>query len=118
MKRVVFIVEGDTELSFIQKCVIPYLYLKGFTNPMNAQKILTNRKRNKKGGNVGFDYLKNDVARVAAPSKRLMHIFPYEKTTDGEMILEALSIDDIRTRCPRFNEWMTKLEEGIRNDYF
>ena len=82
MKRVVFIVEGDTELSFIQKCVIPYLYLKGFTNPMNAQKILTNRKRNKKGGNVGFDYLKNDVARVAAPSKRLMHIFPYEKTTE------------------------------------
>lgn len=66
MKRVVFIVEGDTEVSFIQKCVIPYLYLKGFTNPMNAQKILTNRKRNKKGGNVGFDYLKNDVARVAA----------------------------------------------------
>jgi hypothetical protein len=47
-----------------------------------------------------------------------MHIFPYEKTTDGEMILEALCIDDIRTRCPRFNEWMTKLEEGIRNDYF
>ena len=44
--------------------------------------------------------------------------YPYEKTTDGEMILEALSIDDIRTRCPRFNEWMTKLEEGIRNDYF
>lgn len=34
------------------------------------------------------------------------------------MILEALCIDDIRTRCPRFNEWMTKLEEGIRNDYF
>lgn len=34
------------------------------------------------------------------------------------MILEALSIDDIRTRCPRFNEWMTKLEEGIRNDYY
>ena len=41
MKRVVFIVEGDTEVSFIQKRVIPYLYSKGFTNPMNAQKILT-----------------------------------------------------------------------------
>ena len=50
MKRVVFIVEGDTEVSFIQKRVIPYLYSKGFTNPMNAQKILTNRKLNKKGG--------------------------------------------------------------------
>lgn len=219
-KRVVFIVEGDTEVSFIQKCVIPYLYLKGFTNPMNAQKILTNRKQHKKGGNVGFEYLKNDIARVAAtgnvlittlldffrlptdfpgyttdslklsdiegkvkeeiakvmdvscflpyiqrhevetlmftnmdgfnividdeeslhelqviidsystpedinggaetaPSKRLMHIFPYEKTTDGEMILKALRIDDIRDRCPRFNEWMTKLEEGIQNGHF
>lgn len=50
MKRVVFIVEGDTEVSFIQKRVIPYLYSKGFTNPMNVQKILTNRKLNKKVG--------------------------------------------------------------------
>ncbi|MGR4859838.1 DUF4276 family protein [Bacteroides pyogenes] len=220
MKRVVFIVEGDTEVSFIQKSVIPYLYSKGFTNPMNAQKILTNRKLNKKGGNVGFEYLKNDVSRVAAtknvlittlldffrlptdypgyttdsqnlphiedsikenipavadsscflpyiqrheiealmytnmdgfnivvdyetqlnelqdiidsypnpedinggletsPSKRLMKIFPYEKTTDGVMILEALSIDDIRAKCPRFNEWMEKLEEGLKKDCF
>lgn len=93
MKRVVFIVEGDTEVSFIQKCVIPYLYLKGFTNPMNAQKILTNRKRNKKGGNVGFDYLKNDVARVAATGNvlittlldffRLSGIYYGQSQTDG-----------------------------------
>ena len=66
MKRVVFIVEGDTEVSFIQKRVIPYLYSKGFTNPMNAQKILTNRKLNKKGGNVGFEYLKNVSIRPRA----------------------------------------------------
>lgn len=220
MKRVVFIVEGDTEVSFIQKCVIPYLYSKGYTNPMNAQKILTNRKLNKKGGNVGFEYLKNDVCRVAAtknvlittlldffrlppdypaysrdalklpemeaamredlsevveascllpyiqrheieslmftnmagfdivvdseqalgrlqqvidaypnpedinggaetaPSKRLMKIFPYDKVIDGEMILEALEMEDIRAKCPRFNEWMTKLEEGLINDCF
>ena len=220
MKRVVFIVEGDTEVSFIQKRVIPYLYSKGFTNPMNAQKILTNRKLNKKGGNVGFEYLKNDVSRVAAtknvlittlldffrlptdfpgyttdslrlpdmeqgikekvtefmdascflpyiqrheieslmytsmdgfnvvvddqesldelqriidsyptpedinggadtaPSKRLMRIFPYEKTADGEMILEALDIDDIRGKCPRFNKWMVILEDGLKNGHF
>lgn len=54
----------------------------------------------------------------AAPSKRLMHISLYEKTIDGEMILEALRIDDIRDRCPRFNKWMTKLEEGIQNGHF
>lgn len=36
-----------------------------------------------------------------APSKRLRKIFPYEKTTDGEMILAALEIDAIRAKCPR-----------------
>ncbi len=220
MKRVIFIVEGDTEISFIQKCIMPYLYQKGFTNPMNAQKIITNRKKNKKGGNVAFDYLKNDIERVAAtrnvlittfldffrlptdfpgyttdslkieqieeavrenissivdranflpyiqrheiealmytnmdgfnyvvdkeeslnklkeiinqyanpedinsgsetaPSKRLMKIFPYQKTTDGEIILEALPINDIRSKCPRFNEWLENLENGIREDHF
>ncbi|MFW9622671.1 DUF4276 family protein [Bacteroides graminisolvens] len=220
MKRVIFIVEGDTEISFIQKCIMPYLYQKGFTNPMNAQKIITNRKKNKKGGNVAFEYLKNDIERVAAtrnvlittfldffrlptdfpgyttdslkieqieeavrenissiidrakflpyiqrheiealmytnmdgfnyvvdkeeslnklkeiinqyanpedinsgsetaPSKRLMKIFPYQKTTDGEIILEALPIDDIRSKCPRFNEWLENLENGIREDHF
>ena len=220
MKRVIFIVEGDTEISFIQKCIMPYLYQKGFTNPMNAQKIITNRKKYKKGGNVAFEYLKNDIERVAAtrnvlittfldffrlptdfpgyttdslkieqieeavrenissivdranflpyiqrheiealmytnmdgfnyvvdkeeslnklkeiinqyanpedinsgsetaPSKRLMKIFPYQKTTDGEIILEALPIDDIRSKCPRFNEWLENLENGIREDHF
>lgn len=187
---------------------------------MNAQKIITNRKKNKKGGNVAFEYLKNDIERVAAtrnvlittfldffrlptdfpgyttdslkieqieeavrenissiidrakflpyiqrheiealmytnmdgfnyvvdkeeslnklkeiinqyanpedinsgsetaPSKRLMKIFPYQKTTDGEIILEALPIDDIRSKCPRFNEWLENLENGIREDHF
>ena len=220
MKRVIFIVEGDTEISFIQKCIMPYLYQKGFTNTMNAQKIITNRKKYKKGGNVAFEYLKNDIERVAAtrnvlittfldffrlptdfpgyttdslkieqieeavrenissivdranflpyiqrheiealmytnmdgfnyvvdkeeslnklkeiinqyanpedinsgsetaPSKRLMKIFPYQKTTDGEIILEALPIDDIRSKCPRFNEWLENLENGIREDHF
>lgn len=220
MKRVVFIVEGDTEIGFIQKCVIPYLYGKGFTNSMNAQKILTNRKLNKKGGNVGFKYLKNDILRVAAtknvlittlldffrlpvdypgytadsqkiadvelavkeqlkevidasfflpyiqrhemeslmytnmdgfnvvidddkqleelqqiinwypnpedinggaetaPSKRLKRIFPYEKTTDGEMILEVLEVDDIRAKCPRFNACIALLEKGLKDDHF
>ena len=47
-----------------------------------------------------------------------MKIFPYQKTTDGEIILEALPIDDIRSKCPRFNEWLENLENGIREDHF
>lgn len=34
------------------------------------------------------------------------------------MILEVLEIDDIRAKCPRFNAWMERLEEGLRSDHF
>jgi len=66
MKRLVFIVEGDSEVSFVNNIVIPYLYNLGFTNPMNAQPVITNRKQHKKGGIVNYDLLKNDLQRVFA----------------------------------------------------
>lgn len=106
MKRVVFIVEGDTEVSFIQKCVIPYLYLKGFTNPMNAQKILTNRRLNKKGGNVGFDYLKNDVARVAATGNVLI-------TTLLDFFRLPVDFPGYTTDSLKLAELETKMKEAI-----
>lgn len=72
MRRLVFIVEGQTELEFIQNQVIPYFYGRGYTNPMNAQKITTNRQANKKGGVGSFDLLRNEVQRVAAPGDALI----------------------------------------------
>lgn len=64
--RLIFIVEGDCEVSFVERKVIPYLYskvpeTKGWF--MNAQKITTNRRLNKKGGNIGYEYLKNEIQR-------------------------------------------------------
>ena len=66
--RLVFIVEGDCEVTFINKMIIPYLYkyVGTYQWSMNAQKITTNRKLNRKGGNVNYTYLKNEVERVAA----------------------------------------------------
>ena len=47
----------------------------GALNPASmTQKILTNRKLNKKGGNVGFEYLKNDVSRVAATAGKTLNM--------------------------------------------
>ena len=48
--RLVFIVEGDCEVAFINKMIIPYLYKYVGTAQwsMNAQKITTNRKLNRK----------------------------------------------------------------------
>lgn len=53
-----------------------------------------------------------------APSKRLGHIFNYEKAADSFAILSAIPIDTIRARCPRFNRWVTQLEEGLRQGRF
>lgn len=75
MKRLVFLVEGDTELIFINQHVIPYLYGKGYSNSMNAQKIITNRKLHKKGGNINYQYLKNDVQRTLAQGNVLITTF-------------------------------------------
>lgn len=209
MRRLVFLVEGDTELIFINNHVVPYLYSKGFENAMNAQKIITNRQLHKKGGNINYDYLKNDIQRVMAqgnviittfldffrlptnfpgytldsnqidnieisvhtnlnshefllpyiqkhemealmfssmdgfnividderklaqlesiitryenpedinnhpstsPSNRLKSIFQYNKVGDRELILEAIGIYEMIKKCPRFREWLTKVE--------
>ena len=76
---------------------------------LNKLKEIINQYANPEDINSGSE---------TAPSKRLMKIFPYQKTTDGEIILEALPIDDIRSKCPRFNEWLENLENRIREDHF
>ncbi len=179
---------------------------------MNVQKIITNRKLHKKGGNINYQYLENDINRILAqgnviittfldffrlptnfpgysanvadislieksihgkfdnhsdlvpyiqkheiealmyssmdgfeivvdkpkalqeleeifnkynnpedintnpekaPSKRLERIFGYDKVVDGEMILEAIGIDKIISKCPRFSEWLEKIKAEL-----
>jgi len=46
-----------------------------------------------------------------APSRRLKNIFPnYQKTYHSQLILSQVNIEDLRTKCPHFNSWVTKLE--------
>ncbi len=109
MERLVFIVEGDCELRFVEQKIIPYLYgfvPVGHEVQMNAQKITTNRKLNRGGGNVSFTYLKNEVGRVVAQGMpwettfldffRLPHDFP-RFTSDSARIdsIESAIKDEI-----------------------
>ena len=98
MRRIVFIVEGDTEIQFVEKQIIPYLLEKcGYHIPMNAQKITTNKKKNCKGGNVGIEYLRNEIRKIAASGDtfittlldffRLPNDFP-NYTTDKTRVTE------------------------------
>ena len=75
MKRLVFIVEGDTEIILVQNLIVPYLVSLGFGNPMHAQTIVTNRKQHKKGGVTGYGKFKNEVSRTLAQGNVIVTTF-------------------------------------------
>lgn len=66
MKRLVFVVEGNTEIALIQKVIVPYLVKRGFQNSMHAQTITTNRKQFKKGGVSSFGLFQNEIRNTLA----------------------------------------------------
>ena len=52
----------------------------------------------------------NDSPKTA-PSKRIENIISrYNKRSQGPLVAEKIGIDKIRSECPRFNEWLNKLE--------
>lgn len=106
MKRLVFIVEGDTEISFIENHVIPYLYNKGISIPMHGQTILTSRRYNKKGGVVSYQSFKNEVTRTFS---------------QGDVLVTTM-IDFFRipSTFPNYStdkRHISIIESGIHNDF-
>lgn len=48
---------------------------------------------------------------ATAPSKRIAAIVPrYHKVRDGADVAAAVGLSAMRTACPRFNAWLTRLE--------
>ena len=46
-----------------------------------------------------------------APSKRIERVLRrYNKPSDGYVVAEEIGLDKIRAECPRFDEWVTRLE--------
>ena len=50
---------------------------------------------------------------TTAPSKRLANIFGslYSKTEHGPIIAQEIGLDVIKSKCPRFNQWLSTLEQ-------
>ena len=49
--------------------------------------------------------------RATAPSKRIEALIPrYRKRLHGPLVAELTGLGRIRAECPRFNEWVTRLE--------
>ncbi len=111
-KRLIILVEGDSELFFMQRQVIPMLYSRSIGDwSIETCKITSNRKLNKKGGNISYDYLINDVQKFVSQQCsiittfidffRLPTNFP-GYTTDGNLIqqVEEAMAADIKSRNP------------------
>lgn len=111
MRRLVFIVEGLSEVRFVKELLIPYLASeRGLSKYyMSVQQITTNRKRNIHGGNVSFGKFSNEVRNVAAQGRvmittlidlfRLPSDFPEYDSGDVDAI-ECQIRDALREEVP------------------
>ncbi len=47
----------------------------------------------------------------AAPSKRILKLFPsYRKTLHGPIVAKRIGLDMIRAKCPHFDQWISRIE--------
>jgi len=52
----------------------------------------------------------NDDAETA-PHRRIVNVYPnYKKPLHGSLITARIGLKEIRTQCPHFNKWVSKLE--------
>ena len=53
-----------------------------------------------------------DDGYETAPSKRIADLVSgYQKAVDGPLLAMEIGLDAIRAECPRFNAWLTRLEQ-------
>ena len=74
---------------------------------------------------VDIDYLNHTIKEYSdpelinnseqtAPSKRILRIIPvYDKILDGKMILEEIGINELKSKCLGFNNWITRIEDVL-----
>ena len=50
-------------------------------------------------------------SKESAPSKRILHQIPeYDKVTAGVAVVKRIGLENLRSRCRHFNEWINRLE--------
>lgn len=56
-----------------------------------------------------------DDSPEKAPSKRILRLVPnYHKVAMGSAAIKEIGLDNIRSQCPNFRQWLTRLEEAVR----
>lgn len=113
----------------IRHCFIPYIQLHEFEGLLFSsidvfKQLIPDEQL------VGKDELISVIERYSnpemintskenSPSHRLERIISgYDKVVYGDIIAETIGLATIRTKCPRFNEWIEKLEKINKNHKF
>ncbi len=105
MKRLVFIVEGHTEILLVDKVISPYLNNFGIYS-ISCQTITTNRKLNKKGGVGSYGLFKNEIKKTLAQGNVL--------------ITTLIDFFKLPTSFPSYTSDSTKIEDiekAIHKDF-
>ena len=83
------------------------IFEKFFNDKFNDKKLLEDtlkKYKNPEDINNG---------KETAPSKRLSKIITgYHKVLDGDLLAQGIELKNIRSKAPRFNDWMGKLEKN------
>lgn len=127
-KRMIILVEGDSEVKLMNRLIIPKLYeyiiSRRIVTPWSIEvcKIITNRILNKKGGNVNYDFLKNDIRRFSSQGVatittfldffRLPTSFP-GYTTDGNAIgeVESAMYEELKNSIPNLQTFIPYIQK-------
>lgn len=112
---------GDIDSS-LQNRFIPYVQLHEFEGLLFSDlNVFVNGFEENEF--LDYDYLVQTInendnpelindSSITAPSKRLIKIIKdYSKITHGCLLAQDIGINRIREKCPRFNEWISKLEK-------
>jgi hypothetical protein len=138
--RVNFIVEGQTEETFVRDLLREALGLRGIF--ISVRRVETGRKHGHahRGGMTTYFKAKRDIQRWLKEDRSayvttmfdcygLPHDFPnydaakklidsyqkalypgYDKTGFGPRIAQRIGLETLRKECRHFNEWLKKLE--------
>ncbi|MDD2839976.1 MAG: DUF4276 family protein [Rickettsiales bacterium] len=88
-------------------------YLGIYSNCIERNKQLNELKKALQDKN--FEPEEINDSKDTAPSKRIEKIFKYDKgSLDFANIINEIGINKIREMCPRFNVWLEKIEDRIK----
>ncbi len=126
MIRVAVSVEGQTEEEFVKRVLAPHLMPKAYVQRHEFESLLFADIRAfatlSRDAPQPVDNLRTVRAQfptpedindspATAPSKRIVAVLPrYRKRIHGPDVAERIGLNAIRAECPRFHDWLTRLE--------